>query len=154
MPAGERLGGGAFATRTLWSGGAAPAPGDGRAVIAIGHVAAFGADSAQNSLAAPVADLLTTSLARVHGIRVVSHGRMLELMRTLGNEKSDTSGFIEAARRAGATEVVDGTLFTRADGQPRLDPRRVDLVNGAIAGRSSNRLITSRVCSSASCERG
>jgi DNA-binding SARP family transcriptional activator/TolB-like protein len=126
------LGGGAFATRTLWSGGAAPAPGDGRAVIAIGHVAAFGADSAQNSLAAPVADLLTTSLARVHGIRVVSHGRMLELMRTLGNEKSDTSGFIEAARRAGATEVVDGTLFTRPDGQLRLDLRRVDLVNGAI----------------------
>lgn len=124
--------GGAFATRTIWSSGASAASRDARAVLAIGHVASFGADSAQNSLAAPVADLLTTSLARVRGIRVVSHGRMLELMRALGNEKSDTSGFIEAARRAGATEVIDGTLFTRPDGRLRLDLRRVDLANGAI----------------------
>ena len=126
------LGGAAFATRGIWSPGANAATSDARAVLAIGHVASFGADSAKNSLAAPVADLLTTSLARVRGIRVVSHGRMLELMRALGSEKSDTSGFIEAARRAGATEVIDGTLFTRPDGRLRLDLRRVDLVNGAI----------------------
>lgn len=126
------LGGAAFATHSIWSFGGTAAPHDAHPVLAIGHVASFGADSAQNSLAAPVADLLTTSLARVRGIRVVSHGRMLELMRTFGSEKSDTSGFIEAARRAGATEVIDGTLFTRPDGRLRLDLRRVDLVNGAI----------------------
>jgi len=126
------LGGAAFATRAVWSSAASEAANDPRAVIAIGRVASFGTDSIQNSLAAPVADLLTTSLARARGIRVVSHGRMLELMRTLGNEKSDTSGFIAAARRAGATEVIDGTLFTRPDGRLRLDLRRVDLVNGAI----------------------
>ena len=122
----------AVATRTIWSPAAGAASRDAGAVIAIGHVASFGADSAQSNLAAPVADLLTTSLARVRGIRVVSHGRMLELMRTVGGERADTSGFVEAARRAGATEVVDGTLFTRPDGRLRLDLRRVDLVSGAI----------------------
>jgi DNA-binding SARP family transcriptional activator/TolB-like protein len=121
-----------FATRATRSSGASAAPRDARAVLAIGRVASFGADSAQSNLAAPVADLLTTSLARVRGIRVVSHGRMLELMRTFGSATPDTSGFIEAARRAGATEVIDGTLFTRPDGRLRLDLRRVDLVNGAI----------------------
>ena len=121
-----------FATRATWSPGESATPRDARAVLAIGRVASFGADSVQSNLAAPVTDLLTTSLARVRGIRVVSHGRMLELMRSLGSEKSDTSGFVEAARRAGATEIIDGTLFTRPDGRLRLDLRRIDLVNGAI----------------------
>ncbi|HSQ29728.1 MAG TPA: BTAD domain-containing putative transcriptional regulator [Gemmatimonadaceae bacterium] len=102
-------------------------------IVAIGNIAAFGADSAQASLTAPVADLLTTSLARVHSIRVVSHGRMLELMRASGNA-SDTSGgrFVDAARKAGATELIDGTLYERPGGRLRLDLRRVDVASGAI----------------------
>ena len=102
-------------------------------IVAIGNISAFGADSGQAALTAPVTDLLTTSLARVHSIRVVSHGRMLELMRASANA-SDTSagGFVNAARAAGATEVVDGTLYARPGGHLRLDLRRVDLSNGAI----------------------
>lgn len=105
----------------------------GTPVVAIGNIAAFGADSTQASLTAPVADLLTTSLARVHSIRVVSHGRMLELMRASGNA-NDTSGgrFVDAARQAGATELIDGTLYSRPGGRLRLDIRRVDLASGAI----------------------
>jgi tetratricopeptide (TPR) repeat protein/TolB-like protein len=124
----------AFATRSRWSSAAhASDAKDGRAVVAIGHIVAFGADSAQANMATPVADLLTTSLARVQGIRVVSHGRMLELMRSTANA-SDTSagGFVNAARQAGATELIDGTLYTRPGGRLRLDLRRVDLANGAI----------------------
>src|SRR4030095_7040563 len=58
-------------------------------VVAIGKIAAFGPDSGSANLAAPLADLLTTSIARVRGIHVVSHGRMLELMRLAGT-LSDT----------------------------------------------------------------
>lgn len=108
---------------------------DGRAIVAIGHIVAFGGDSAQGNLAAPVADLLTTSLARIRGIRVVSHGRMLELMRSaMAGSAIDTSpgGFVDAARRAGATELIDGTLYTRLGGRLRLDLRRVDVGTGAI----------------------
>ena len=126
--------GAAFATRDRWTPTTRSAS-DGRSVVAIGHIVAFGADSAQTNMAAPVADLLTTSLARVHGIRVVSHGRMLELMRTeTGSSPIDTSagGFVNAARQAGATEVIDGTLYTRPGGRLRLDLRRVDVSTGAI----------------------
>ena len=124
----------AFITRGRWAPAARASDAkDARAVVAVGHIVAFGADSTQASMAAPVADLLTTSLARVQGIRVVSHGRMLELMRSTANA-SDTSagGFINAARQAGATEVIDGTLYSRPGGRLRLDLRRVDLVSGAI----------------------
>ena len=102
-------------------------------VVAIGNIAAFGGDSAQASLTAPLADLLTTSLARVHSIRVVSHGRMLELIRSAGATTDTTAGrFVDAARQAGATEVIDGTLYRRPGGTLRLDLRRVDLKSGAI----------------------
>ncbi len=105
----------------------------GTSVVAIGHIVAFESDTVQASMAAAVADLLTTSLARVPGIQVVSHGRMLELMR-LGGTLGDTSagGFVNAARQAGATEVIDGTLYARPGGRLRLDVRRVDLASGAI----------------------
>jgi DNA-binding SARP family transcriptional activator/TolB-like protein len=102
-------------------------------VVAIGHIAAFGSDSGNASLAAPLADLLTTSLARVRAIRVVSHGRMLELMRLAGSPNDTTAGgFINAARSAGATEVIDGTVYARPGGKLRLDLRRVDLATGAV----------------------
>jgi len=113
-------------------GSGAPLP-TGATAVAIGHIAAFGDDSTQSSLTAPLTDLLTTSLARIPNIRVVSHGRMLELMHNAGNT-TDTSagGFVNAARLAGATEVIDGTLYSRPGGRLRLDLRRVDLATGSI----------------------
>ena len=102
-------------------------------VVAVGRISSFAPDSAQAGLAAPVADLLATSLARSRGIRVVSQGRMLELIRAAGASTDTTAGaIIDAARRAGATEVIDGTLFARPGGRLRLDLRRTDLANGAI----------------------
>ena len=98
-------------------------------VVAVGRITSFGTDSAQAGLAAPVADLLATSLARSRGVRVVSQGRMLELMR--GTDTS-AGAIVNAARVAGATEVIDGTLYARPGGRLRLDLRRTDLANGAI----------------------
>lgn len=100
-------------------------------VVAIGSIAAYGTDSAPATLTSSVADLLTTSLARVPAIRVVSHGRMLELLHSSGSDTS-SGAFVEAARRAGARQVIDGTLYARPGGQLRLDLRRVDLASGAI----------------------
>ena len=102
-------------------------------LVAIGHVAGYGTDSTARAMAGPVSDLLATSLSRVSGLRVVSQGRMLELMR-LRDGMRDTSGagFIEAARQAGATQVIDGTLYTLPSGRLRLDLRQVDVKSGAI----------------------
>ena len=102
------------------------------AVVAIGNIAAYGSDSAGGALTAPVADLLTTSLARVHAIRVVSHGRMLELLHASGRTDTSTGAILDAARQAGATQMIDGTLYARPGGHLRLDLRRVDLATGAI----------------------
>src|SRR5262249_24786802 len=105
----------------------------GSAVVAVGNIAAYGSDSTPAALSAPVADLLTTSLARVRSIRVVSHGRMLELLHASGRNTDTSSGaFLDAARQAGATQMIDRTLYTRGGGLLRLDLRRVDLATGAI----------------------
>jgi len=110
------------------------APTNGR-VVAVGQITSYGTDSVARALAGPVSDLLSTSLARASGLRVVSRGRLFELMRSAsGTGSLDTSagGFVNAARRAGGTEIVDGTVFVRPDGRLRLDLRRVDLATGAI----------------------
>jgi tetratricopeptide (TPR) repeat protein len=58
---------------------------------------------------------------------------MLELMRIAGTPNDTNAGaFVNAARQAGATEVIDGTLYTRPGGRFRLDLHRVDLASGAI----------------------
>lgn len=102
-------------------------------LVAVGHVAGFGTDSAARTMAGPVSDLLATSLSRVSGLRVISQGRMLELMRVRdGARDTSSAGFIEAARQAGATQVIDGTLYALPAGRLRLDLRQVDVRSGAI----------------------
>jgi DNA-binding SARP family transcriptional activator/tetratricopeptide (TPR) repeat protein len=126
------VGGAAFVATRALSPSAPAGIGAGR-VVAVGNIAAFGADPVPSALTAPLADLLTTSLARARAIRVVSHGRMLELMHSLkGTSDTTAGGLVSAARQAGATEVVDGTLYARPGGGLRLDLRRVDLATGAI----------------------
>jgi len=107
-------------------------PNESTAVVAIGRIVSYG-DSATATLAGPVADLLATSLARSPGLRVVSAGRMLDLMRrTRTPDDTSAAGFVTAAREAGATEMIDGTLYARPGGTLRLDLRRVDLATGSI----------------------
>jgi DNA-binding SARP family transcriptional activator/TolB-like protein len=122
---------GSFSVRGLMARRVTKA-GDGQGVIvAVGRIVSYGADSTTRAMADPVADLLATSLARVPGLRVVSQGRMLELMQPALGDTS-AGALVSAARHAGATEVVDGTLYTRPGGLLRLDLRRVDLATGAI----------------------
>ena len=113
-------------SRRFLSDGAPP-------IVAVGRIVSYGTDSAATAMAGPVADLLATSLARSPGLRVVSAGRMMELMRRIQGPGDTTEGdFVAAARQAGATEVIDGTLYARPAGALRLDLRRVDLATGAI----------------------
>ena len=110
-------------------------PNESPAVVAVGRIVSHGADSATRALAGPVADLLATSLAQSPGLRVVSAARMLDLMRrTQTLEDSAGAGVAAAAREAGATELIDGTLYSRPGGTFRLDLRRIDLGTGSIEG--------------------
>ncbi len=101
-------------------------------VVAIGRITDYSA-MADRRYGLTLADLLATNLARVEGFRVVSVPRMLELTRR-ASASGDTSAAaaLTAARLAGATELVDGIVYTRPDGRLRLDLRRIDVENGDI----------------------
>jgi DNA-binding SARP family transcriptional activator/TolB-like protein len=114
---------------------------DSAPVLAVGQIRDLTApDSAR--LGGVMSEVVATSLARLSEIQVIANSRIIELMRpgadTLRSARTD------AARRAGATEVIEGELVPAGGGQTRLSLRRVTIDRGAIrAGYSvtgTNRL--------------
>ncbi len=99
-------------------------------VIALGRIADY-RPVRETELARPLSDMLATNLGRVPRLRVVSSARMYELVNQAGADTS-ASSLVAAARRSGATELVDGALYARDDGGFRLDLRRVELAGGSI----------------------
>ena len=100
-------------------------PATARPVLAVGYIRdlASGATTT-SSPRASLTDMLATSLGRLPALQVIASSRMLELMP----RDADTSRpvIVAAARRAGATEIVEGELLPMADGQLRLQVRRVN----------------------------
>jgi DNA-binding SARP family transcriptional activator/tetratricopeptide (TPR) repeat protein len=81
-------------------------------------------------------DMLATNLARVNGIQVVSNSRLLELVPRV--EDITHIAVADAARRAGATEIIEGELGLTSDGWV-LTLRRVSLRSGLVASGYSVR---------------
>ena len=79
---------------------------------------------------AVLTDMLATSLARIPGLQVFANSRLLELIPRGMNIVPGT--LPEAARRAGAREIIEGELTSAPDGGLRLELRRIDLVTGAV----------------------
>jgi TolB-like protein len=79
-----------------------------------------------------LSEMLATSLARLHELQVVSNSRMLEL--TPRDADTARTALTDAARRAGATEILEGELIPLAGQQLRLDIRRVDIARGMVRG--------------------
>ncbi|MFL5579888.1 MAG: BTAD domain-containing putative transcriptional regulator [Gemmatimonadaceae bacterium] len=105
-------------------------PGAGM-VLAVGAVEdRTGADPL--GAAGVLRDLLATDLARVPGVTVVSPTRMQQLLARLAGGAETRAALAEAARSAGATEVLEGELYRRAPGVLRLDVRRVGIADGVI----------------------
>jgi DNA-binding SARP family transcriptional activator len=77
-------------------------------------------------------DMLATNLARVEGLQVLANSRLFELMRP-GQERL-ASGYADAARRAGATELLEGSLLAGPAWGLALEIRRVDLRTGLLRG--------------------
>jgi tetratricopeptide (TPR) repeat protein len=106
--------------------------GDPSPVVAIGEIADYRGAAAED-LTAPLADMLATNLARASSLRVVSSARMLEMLARAQAEKDTTAVYIRAARLAGASEVIEGTVVALPGGGYRLDLRRVSLADGTIS---------------------
>ncbi len=99
-----------------------------RPVIAVGQIRDY---SGKEGLGRPLAEMLATNLARAEGLQVVSTARMYELMAQGQATTDSVAGMMMAARAAGATELLDGSLFDSA-GTLRLDLRRTDIATGSL----------------------
>ncbi|MEP6872698.1 MAG: hypothetical protein ABI939_12735, partial [Anaerolineaceae bacterium] len=81
-----------------------------------------------NGLGRVLRDMLSTSLGGVEGLQVVANSRLVELMpRGMLSARAVN----DAARRAGATEVIEGELSTGSGGMV-LSLRRVALSGGIV----------------------
>jgi len=101
------------------------------AILAVGRIRDFAApDSVASS--GVLREMLATSLGRVAELQVVANSRMLEL--TPRDADTSRSALSDAARRSGATEVIEGELIPLAGGQFRLEVRRVELARGFVRG--------------------
>ncbi len=102
-------------------------------VVAVGRIADLRGDG--QGAALPIEEMLAAGLARIPGLQVVSSARMHELARP---EQGDSAGAaLRAAREAGATELVGGSLVRKPDGTLRLDLTRTDLASGRVASAAS-----------------
>jgi DNA-binding SARP family transcriptional activator/TolB-like protein len=111
-----------------WISAARRAP---NTVLAVGRIRDLAApDSA--ALAGVLREMLATSLGRVAELKVVANSRMLEL--TPRDADTSRSAYTDAARRSGATEVVEGELIPLPEGKLRLEVRRVELARGLVRG--------------------
>lgn len=87
--------------------------------------------SGPDSTAGPIlADLLSTGLARLPGVQVLSGPRLLELEEHLDRLPASARG-IRAAGAAGATLLVQGQL-SGVEGARRLDLRLIEVGSGRI----------------------
>ena len=107
-------------------------PGSGASntpVLAVGRLReAPGRDT--SSSGGVLTDMLATNLGRVQGLQVVANSRLFELMRP----GADTlrGAFSEAARRAGARQILEGEVSYAPSGGLQLDLRRLDLRSGVV----------------------
>jgi DNA-binding SARP family transcriptional activator/TolB-like protein len=104
-----------------------------QSVVVVGRIADYAGDGSRG-VGSPLGDMLATNLARAPGLRVVSSARMYEILGRVGSATRDTSlgVVISAARQAGATELVDGSVYKIGEGRLRLDLRTVDVASGAV----------------------
>jgi DNA-binding SARP family transcriptional activator/tetratricopeptide (TPR) repeat protein/TolB-like protein len=105
-------------------------------VVAVGNIVESGMTPADTlSAAGTLGELLSTDLARVSGVHVVSHSRLYEILGQIGKRELTSTAISDAARRAGATELLEGVLYRRAGnpGTLRLDLRRIELTTGVVS---------------------
>ena len=104
-----------------------------RPVLAVGRIQELGLpDSTALGGGRVSGEMLATSLARVADLQVVASSRMLEL--TPPNADTMRDVLTAAARRAGATEIVEGEFVALPNHEVQLDVRRVDVARGLVRG--------------------
>jgi DNA-binding SARP family transcriptional activator/predicted Zn-dependent protease len=101
---------------------------DGRPVLAVGLIREDGVTDSLR-IGGVLTDMLATNLARVEGLAVLANTRVLEVMRP---SRDSSTAYAEAARRAGASELLEGRLTTLPHDGLELEMRRVELRTGIV----------------------
>jgi DNA-binding SARP family transcriptional activator/TolB-like protein len=112
----------------IWAPWSPPVP---PRTIAVGFIQNEAGDSSAET-ARILTGVLATDLARVRGLSVVSDTRLYEILGQLGATALTRESFAEAARRAGAVELIEGVLSVHPGSPLRLELRRVNAVDGAV----------------------
>jgi len=111
-----------------WARGARPTT---RPVLAVGAIRDL-VDPDSAKVAGVLREMFSTDLGRLSDVQVVANSRMLEL--TPRDADTSRTAFNDAARRAGAAELIEGELIPVGGGRLRLEIRRVDVANGLVRG--------------------
>lgn len=77
-------------------------------------------------------DMLATNLARVAELQVLGTSRLFELM--LPGHDTAAAGYLDAARRGGATEIFQGRLLSGPQWGLAMELQRVDIGSGIVKG--------------------
>jgi tetratricopeptide (TPR) repeat protein len=88
-----------------------------------------------------LADMLTTNLAQLDGLRVVSAQRLLDLLRQAGREETEAIPedlALQIAAQSGARALVRGS-FVAVGSDVRLDVQLIDLEDGTIVAAEQSR---------------
>lgn len=75
--------------------------------------------------------MLTTQLAQLSWLRLLSDARV-ERFQKAERESSELATLTAAARRAGATDLIDGAVYRLKNGRLRLDLQRIELASGTV----------------------
>ncbi len=103
-------------------------PPDAPAVIAVGFIREDGVPKSMRG-GRVLTDMIATDLSRIEGLSVLSNSRVLSLMR----QSSDSAAaYADAARRAGASELLEGRLLIPRTAPLALEIRRVELRTGIV----------------------
>jgi TolB-like protein len=98
--------------------------------IAVGFIREAGVSESLGT-SRVLTDMIATDLARVEGLAVLSNSRLIELLPA---GQDSAAGYAEAARRAGASEVLEGQLVALRHDTLELAMRRVELRTGVVKG--------------------
>jgi len=96
--------------------------------LAVGLIRDDGIDSVR--IGGVLTDMLSTNLANVPGLQVIANSRILELIPR--GQDTSAAAYAEAARRAGATELLEGRLLDRTADAFTIEMRRLDLKRGIL----------------------
>ncbi|HEX6090572.1 MAG TPA: bacterial transcriptional activator domain-containing protein [Gemmatimonadales bacterium] len=110
------------------------APASGRELLAVGIISidSSGATALDPNVLT-LRSLITADLSQLDGIAVLSEGRLYEMVARARGSMDARDHVLDAARRSGATELLDGVLRVRP-GLYRLELQRVELASGTVRG--------------------